>query len=221
METRRNFIQQSGLVLLGTAAALAGVEKVGASTSQVRLAMIIDLNRCTGCQSCVVACKGYTKTTPGKFNTRLITIEKDNTPAQVVFTPIQCNQCNDPPCIPACPVDATFKLDNGIIITDWDKCQSTGDCIVACPYEARFTDPRYGQKADKCDFCLNRLQKGLEPACVEACSSGARIFGDLNNPQDEFASYLQNKKLDVRKPEEKTRPNVLYVKAGHGRETLI
>lgn len=221
MKTRRNFIQHSGLLILGSAAVLTGGQDAQAAAQQPKLTMIIDLNRCTGCQSCVVACKGYTRTTPGKFNTRLITMEKDNTPAQVIFTPIQCNQCDTPPCIPACPVEATFKLANGIVVTDWDKCQSTGDCITACPYEARFADPRYGEKVDKCDFCLNRVVKGLEPACVEACSSGARMFGDLHNPKGEFASYVQNHPLATRKPEEQTEPNVLYKKAGHGLEELI
>ncbi|MEA3467903.1 MAG: 4Fe-4S dicluster domain-containing protein [Thermodesulfobacteriota bacterium] len=221
MQTRRTFIQRSGLVILGAATGLAGVEKVKAEVAITKPVMIIDLNRCTGCQSCVVSCKGHSMTAPEKFNTRLITMEKDNSPAQVIFTPVQCNQCDDPPCVPACPVNATFKLDNGIVVTDWDKCQSTGDCIAACPYEARFADSRHGQKVDKCDFCMDRLMQGLEPACVEACSSGARIFGDVNNPQGEFASYLRDKELVVRMPEKQTKPNVLYIKAGQGREELV
>jgi len=221
METRRNFIQKSGLVLFGAAAGLAGARQACALPVQAKPAMIIDLNRCTGCQACVIACKGYTKTAPEKFNTRLITTEKDSSPARLIFTPIQCNQCDDPPCVPACPQNATFKHENGIVVTDWDKCQSVGDCIKACPYEARFADSRHGRKVDKCDFCLGRLLKGLEPACVEACPSKARIFGDLHNPQGEFALYMQNKELAVRKPEKQTKPNVLYVKAGQGKEALV
>lgn len=218
MRTRRNFIQSSGLIILG-AAANAG--QAYSSSSPAKPMMIIDLNRCTGCQSCVIACKGHAKTAPEKFNTHLITVEKDDSPARLIFTPVQCNQCDDPPCVPVCPNNATFKLANGIVVTDWDKCKSNGNCINACPYDARFNDQNYGNRVDKCDFCLDRLMQGLEPACVEACSAGARIFGDLNNPQGEFASYHQNKKIVVRKPEEKTRPNVLYVQAAQGREELI
>lgn len=221
METRRDFIQKSSRVLFGAAAGLAWVKQVSALPVQAKPAMIIDLNRCTGCQACVVACKGYTKTAPEKFNTRLITMTKDSSPTRLTFTPIQCNQCDNPPCVQSCPTNATFKLDNGIVVTDWDKCQSAGNCIEACPYEARFADSRYGQKVDKCDFCLGRLLKGLEPACVEACSSRARIFGDLHNPQGEFAQYLQNKELAVRKAEKQTKPNVRYVKADHGKEALV
>lgn len=220
MDTRRNFIQKSGLVLFSAVAGFAGAEKVNALAAPAKPAMIIDLNRCTGCQSCVIACKAYTKTAPEKFNTKLIIIEKDSSPARLTFTPILCNQCDDPPCVPVCPTNATFKLDNGIVVTDWDKCQSMGNCIEACPYEARFTDSRHGHKVDKCDFCLGRLLQGLEPACVEACPSKARIFGDLHKPQGEFAVYLQKKDLAVRKPEKMTKPNVHYIKARHGKETL-
>lgn len=218
METRRSFIRTGGLVVLGVAGGLAGAEKVAAmSARRQRLGMIIDLNRCTGCQSCVVACKGRDKTVRGQFKTRLLTVETDDSPARLIFTPVQCNQCENPPCVPACPVGAVFKLDNGIVVTDWDKCRSLGNCIKACPYEARFADPRHGQKADKCDFCQGRLEKGLEPACVEACASGARIFGDFNNPQGEFALYLRKRKLAVRKAELKTRPNIRYVTIRRGR----
>ncbi|MCF6188754.1 MAG: 4Fe-4S dicluster domain-containing protein [Desulfobulbaceae bacterium] len=220
MDTRRTFIGKGGLVVAGVVAGLAGAEQLHALSAQAKPAMIIDLNRCTGCQACVIACKGYTGTAPEQFNTRLILEVNDNTPSRIIFTPVQCNQCDEPPCVSACPENATFKLDNGIVVTDWDKCTSAGSCIEACPYGARFADSRYGQRVDKCDFCLARLLAGLEPACVEACSSGARIFGDLNNPQGEFSDYLQNKSLAVRKPEKLTKPNIRYVRAGHGTEEL-
>ncbi|HEB70356.1 MAG TPA: 4Fe-4S dicluster domain-containing protein [Desulfobulbus sp.] len=216
METRRTFIGRGGLAAVGVISGLTGAEQVRGLSSQAKPAMIIDLNRCTGCQACVIACKCYTGTAPEQFNTRLILEVEDTRPPRLIFTPVQCNQCDDPPCVPACPEGATFKLDNGIVVTDWGKCTSSGDCIRACPYGARFADSRYGQRVDKCDFCLARLQAGLEPACVEACSSGARIFGDLSNPRGEFSDYLQNRQLTVRKPEKLTKPNVRYVNAGQG-----
>ena len=213
MQTRRRFLEKSGLLLLGTAASLAITEQACSASSPGQPAMIIDLNRCIGCQSCVIACKGYTKTAPGKFNTHVITEEKASVPARISFTPVQCNQCDNPPCVPACPFDATFKLANGIVVIDLAKCRSCGSCIDACPYGARFRDQNFENKADKCDFCNDRLQEGLEPACVEACSSHARIFGDMNAPKGEFATYLQDKKLAIRKPEKKTGPNILYVQS--------
>lgn len=129
----------------------------------------------------------------------------------MLFTPVQCNQCEDPPCVSACPENATFKLPNGIVFTDWNKCKSRGDCVPACPYEARFADQRHGGKSDKCDFCLDRLEKGLVPACVEACSEKARIFGDLKKPTGEFAEYLNKSGLVTRKPELKLGSRVRYV----------
>ncbi|MEA1866651.1 MAG: 4Fe-4S dicluster domain-containing protein [Thermodesulfobacteriota bacterium] len=216
METRRSFLKKGGLVVMA-AAGLSGEDKAEAVGPHKKWAMIIDLNRCTGCQSCVIACKGRNRTAPGEFNTRILTKEEGHYPdSRVIFTPVQCNQCENPPCVAACPAGAIFKLACGIVVTDWDKCQGLGNCVVTCPYDARFQDSRYGNKADKCDFCLARLEKGLEPACVEACPSRARLFGDINAPSGEFAEYLKVAQLIVRKPELNTRPRVTYVGSRHG-----
>ncbi len=212
MSERRKFLKKSGLLaILGLAGLAAGDRKAEASNVE-QWAMIIDLNRCTGCQSCVIACKAQNKTAPGKFNTRIITEEEGTYPqSRILFTPVQCNQCEDPPCVAACPEHATFQLPNGIVVTDWNKCTSKGDCVPACPYEARFLDPRHGGKSDKCDFCINRLNQGLMPACVEACSEKARLFGDMKNPQGEFAEYLARSGLVTRKPDLKLKTRVRYV----------
>lgn len=215
MNDRRLFLKNGLLAIVGIAA-LSKTPKAEAAAETKKYGMIIDLNRCTGCQSCVIACKAQNKTVQDRFNTRVLTIEDGIYPdARIVFTPILCNHCENPPCVPACPLKATFKLPNGIVVTDWDKCQGVGACVPACPYEARFLDPRYkgeaGGKVDKCDFCLNRLEKGLLPACVEACSPRARLFGDLNAPEGEFAEYLMRTDLKRRKAELKIKTSVLYV----------
>ncbi len=113
--------------------------------------------------------------------------------------------------MPACPYDATFKLSNGIVVTDWDKCKAAGNCVTACPFEARFLDPTHGNKSDKCDFCLDRVNAGLEPACVEACSEKARLFGDIHTATGEFADYLKREDLVRRKPGLNIRTAVHYV----------
>lgn len=196
MDGRRSFLKKSGLVIIGLAAASFATPAKKAVASTGKLAMLIDLDRCIGCQSCVIACKSQNITTRGFFNTRIEIIETGVFPhARASFIPRLCNQCEDPPCVEACPEKATFKLNNGIVVTDWARCTGVGACVEACPYDARFLDPESGNKADKCDFCIARLEKGLEPACVDACPSQARIFGDLANPQGEFAQYLQNKAL--------------------------
>ena len=210
MENRRFFLK-NGLAVIAMAS-LAKASPTDASAYQAKWGMIIDINRCTGCQSCVIACKAQNKTAPDKFNTKVLAIEDGNYPdARVVFTPVQCNHCENPPCVPACPLNATFKLPNGIVVTDWDLCKSYGTCVKACPYEARFLDERHDNKVDKCDFCIERLEKGLLPACVEACEANARLFGDLNSPKGEFAEYLKRRNLKVRKSELKLKTSIRYV----------
>jgi len=218
---RRKFIKKSGLLIVGGAVA-AGVESAAAAEGPEKWAMIIDLNRCTGCQACVIACKNQNKTAAGNFNTRVVDMEVGQYPvAHHVYTPIQCNQCDNPPCVKACPVGATFKLANGIVVTDWDKCQAKGECVESCPYGARSLDYQHGNKADKCDFCLDRLALGLEPACVELCPARARIFGDMNKPQGEFAVYLHKSGLKVRRAGLNTGPRIQYVPLRHAQGGVI
>jgi len=217
METRRHFLK-NGLLFSLAAGTLVSAGCAGhqfqAAKGQQR-AMIIDLNRCTGCQSCVIACKLQNHTEQNRFNTRIMEKETGRFPAsRVTFTPSQCHHCENPPCVPVCPEQATFKLANGIVVTDWNRCIADGACIDACPYGARFPDPRFGNRVDKCDFCIDRLQKGLVPACVEACAPGARIWGDLNHPSGEFADYLKTGALSPLKPELGLKTRVLYKSIG-------
>lgn len=213
MESRREFIKKGSFTLL-TAAGVAGTKKGFGQGLVKRWAMVIDLNRCTGCQTCVVACKAENRTCKGQFNTTILHIEEGKGPdVRQLYCPIQCNQCENPPCLKACSEEAIVILPEGIVATDWDRCRSHGDCIEACPYGARFPDSEYGNKADKCNFCLHRLKKGLLPVCVEACPSGARLFGEIDDPTGEFAAYIKqegNKGLKVRLPEFRTSPRVFY-----------
>ena len=208
--SRRLFLTQT---VLGALAAIAP-RSAGAVDADAgkKWRMIIDLNRCTGCQSCVIACKAQNDTAAQQFNTRILIEEaRDARGTRVAFTPVQCNQCENPPCVPSCPKDATFKLPEGIVVTNWNRCTSDLSCLSACPFEARYPDPRHGNKADKCDFCLHRLVKGLQPACVDACPSRARLFGNLLAPAGEFAQYLLRDDLVSRKPELKIKTSLLYV----------
>jgi Fe-S-cluster-containing dehydrogenase component len=215
MNDRRLFMKNGLLAIVGITGLAKGVQAEAAPQSQ-KWGMIIDLNRCTGCQACVIACKAQNKTVADEFINSVLSIEDGNYPeARVVFTPIQCNQCEDPPCVPACPIDATFKLPNGIVVTDWDICESIGTCVTACPYGARFLDDRHYGKVDKCDFCLNRIEKGLMPACVEACEANVRLFGDMNAPTGEFAEYLKRNDMTYRKPELKIKTSLQYVPSRH------
>jgi molybdopterin-containing oxidoreductase family iron-sulfur binding subunit len=140
-----------------------------------------------------------------------------------------CNHCENPPCVRVCPTKATFKSKDGITMVDFHRCIGCRFCMAACPYGARsfnWRDPRPFIKktnpefptrtkgvVEKCNFCAERLAKGLEPACVEA-SNGAMVFGDLKDPDSEVRRILRTHYTIVRKPELGTRPSVYYVIGG-------
>ena len=140
-----------------------------------------------------------------------------------------CNHCDDPPCVRACPTQATFKSKlNGIVAMDFHRCIGCRFCMAACPYGARsfnWQDPRpyvknYNKNfptrmkgvVEKCNFCGERLALGQEPACVEACKgTGAITFGDLNDPNSEVRKVLDKEFTIQRKPTLGTKPSVFYI----------
>ncbi len=218
MIARRSFLKKGGLAGVLAIFGWGIGEEAARASSPHKWAMIIDLNRCCGCQSCVIACKAQNKTASGEFLTNVLSFEEGVYPkANNLFVPVQCNQCEDAPCVKACPEKATYQLANGIVVTDWNVCTGEGDCIAACPYGARFLDPRFNNRSDKCDFCLNRLEQGLQPACVEACSENARLFGDLNDPEGELKTYLERKDLVHRKPGLNIASRIWYVPIASGK----
>jgi molybdopterin-containing oxidoreductase family iron-sulfur binding subunit len=143
--------------------------------------------------------------------------------------PVLCNHCDNPSCVKVCPTKATFVVEkNGIVAMDFHRCIGCRFCMAACPYGARsfnWQDPRPFIKSfnaefptrmrgvvEKCNFCGERLAKGLEPACVEACKgTGALVFGDLNDPQSEIRKVLGKENTTQRKPAAGTRPSVFYI----------
>ena len=133
------------------------------------------------------------------------------------FLPQLCNQCDNPACVPVCPVKATWKDDNGVVVIDKSKCIGCGACVKACPYGDRFLDP-VKKKADKCDFCFRRIEQGLQPACVETCVGGARIFGDLADPASQVSQLASSKDAKVLNPGSGTRPQVFYIGLDHAIE---
>ena len=108
------------------------------------------------------------------------------------FVPKLCNQCDNPPCVQVCPVGATFKTEDGVVLVDEDYCIGCRYCIQACPYGARYLDP-HTKTADKCTFCYHRITKGLLPACVEVCPTQARVFGELG-PRSSPLHRMKRKK---------------------------
>ena len=214
--SRRAFLQAipaitAGLALPATARAAPGKH---------HWAMLVDVRKCIGCQACTVACIMENAVPENSFRTLASTYvvqqeTEGRTTAGTYMLPRLCNHCENPPCVPVCPVGATFKRDDGIVVVDGDRCVGCAYCVQACPYDARFINHETN-KADKCTFCAHRVDAGLLPACVETCVGGARVFGDLNDAKGELRRSLNAAKktgdaIKVLKPEAGTRPNVFYI----------
>jgi len=147
-----------------------------------RYAMVIDLRKCVGCDACTVACRTEWDVPLGHSRTWVNHTGVEGQFPDLISSPFvaQCNHCDSPSCIPPCPTGATFQLDNGIVKVDPKLCIGCGFCVEACPYDARYINP-VTKKVDKCDFCEDRLEKGLQPACVVTCTANAKFFGDLED----------------------------------------
>lgn len=147
------------------------------------------------------------------------------------YMPIQCHQCRNAPCVKVCPVEATWQEKDGIVVIDYDWCIGCRYCEAACPYEARrfnFAEPkipageinanqgylsnRIREKGvmEKCTFCLHRTREGKYPACLEACPTGSRKFGNILDPKSEVRAVLENKRVFVLKEEVGTMPRFYY-----------
>ena len=126
------------------------------------------------------------------------------------FVPKLCNQCDNPPCVQVCPVGATYKTPDGVVLVDRTWCIGCGYCVMSCPYGARFFHPVY-HVADKCTFCYHRISKGLKTACVGACPFGARKIGNLKDPNDPVTKVIMSERIGILKSEYGTKPNVYYI----------
>ncbi|MCC6653183.1 MAG: 4Fe-4S dicluster domain-containing protein [Candidatus Eisenbacteria bacterium] len=157
-----------------------------------RYAMLTDLRKCVGCEACTAACNAEWSVPAGKARTNV-----RKTPVKGRFPELsssvyvaQCNHCDKPTCISVCPADATFKNADGIVQIDRDLCIGCGNCVEACPYDARYMDP-VADVADKCDFCAPRIARGEMPVCVTTCTAHAKFFGDLDDPSSEIHRMIK------------------------------
>jgi tetrathionate reductase subunit B len=131
------------------------------------------------------------------------------------FVPYNCMHCDNPPCTEVCVSGATYKdAVSGLVLVDQEACIGCGYCVEACPYGVRYIDQKRGV-VDKCNACVQRLDVGLQPACVATCVGKSRMFGDLNDPNSEVSIALQNAKsvtrLDYEKNGIDTDPNIYYL----------
>ena len=226
--------------------------------------MVIDLDKCTGCQACTIACKSENNVPHGSpedqerrietYWNKVIAVSEGEYPtAKTTIIPMPCMHCDSPPCITVCPAKATYKREDGIVMQNFRRCIGCKYCMVACPYGARNYNYRHQEQeeyqrpdlpadlgldyktyigpwpfphrthgvVEKCTFCFHRIDQGLKegktigvdvvPACVEACPSEARVFGDLDDPYSEVSKLLASRDSFRLRENMSTEPKVFYL----------
>jgi Fe-S-cluster-containing dehydrogenase component len=158
----------------------------------MRNCLVIDLDRCTGCDSCVVACKFENGFDLGERVNRVEVVGPAGTFPNIeqYWLPMQCQQCENAPCIEVCPTGASYRDDEfGLVLVDAETCIGCQLCMSACPFDARTYNETLGV-VEKCTGCIQRLREGEEPACVHNCCAGGRFFGDLDDPDSDAAKAV-------------------------------
>jgi molybdopterin-containing oxidoreductase family iron-sulfur binding subunit len=222
-----------------------------AATPGVLFGYALDLSRCIGCRRCVYACvkENNQSRDPEIHWIRVLQMEKEKgvdlleatpyyNPKEVpeeghFYMPVACQQCRRPQCTTVCPVKATWKEPDGMVVVDYNWCIGCRYCMAACPYGARRFNwghpnvpddevntethylgnrPRYSGVVEKCTFCVQRVRKpdGHYPACAEICPVGARKFGNLLDPDSEVRKVIKNKRVFILKEEINTQPKFYY-----------
>lgn len=203
-----------------------------------KFVMVVDLARCKNARKCISACQKW-HYRPADHEWLTVKLMKDSEEGAPYWFPKQCFHCDNPPCVKVCPVDATFKRQDGLVLIDNNRCIGCKFCMAACPYSTRVFNwyepelpadiqhqtysaetgiPAKVGTVEKCDFCPDRAREGLLPPCVEACPNGVFYFGDENEDTvsngEETLSFKQliKDRAAYRFQEELgTKPRVYYL----------
>ena len=218
----------------------------------VEFAYALNLTACIGCRKCAHACleeNNQSRESKDDINMsyiRVLEVDKgsmdiegsdqyydhEKVPkADKFYMPVQCHQCRNAPCVQACPVEATWQENDGVVVVDYNWCIGCRYCMAACPYDARrfnFKKPSLETEdinpvqdylsnrvrpvgvVEKCTFCLQRTRNGRLPACLEICPTGARVFGNILDPESEINHILDTKRVYVLKEDVGTHPRFYY-----------
>ncbi len=205
-----------------------------------KFVMVIDLSKCRNARKCMAACQGAHHLKPEQHHINVLRMENDERTG-FYFQPKPCQHCDNPPCTKVCPVDATFKRQDGIVLIDNERCIGCRFCIAACPYSARvfnWSEPKYVEGDEnrvydielnvpqkkgtitKCLFSADRLRIGKLPYCVSACENGVYWFGDANEDAvtngtsketTRLSTLLEENAAYTLMPELGTKPSVYYL----------
>lgn len=231
----------------------------------VRWGMVIDLDKCTACQACTVACRaennvpfaGPRESALGRaifWNELIIFMKGDYPNTRITYIPRPCMHCDNPPCTKVCPVNATNRNAEGIVTQIPERCIGCRLCMCACPYSARsfnwdhpqWPEPMEKQHnpdvavrpkgvVEKCLFCIHRLQKAKYearkdgrklrdedvvrlPACCQTCPAGARVFGNLSDPDSTVFRLARSPRAFRLLEELGTHPKVIHLQEGYDRD---
>ncbi|MCG6551477.1 MAG: 4Fe-4S dicluster domain-containing protein [Candidatus Magnetominusculus sp. LBB02] len=180
-------------------------------TKSPKWAMIIDTTKCVGCFACVAACHNQNDLELTEHFNRVEEQEFGTFPNfSRRFVPMQCQHCDNPPCVGVCPTGASYKRTDGVVAIDAQRCIGCKYCILSCPYNARTINRAHGY-VHKCSFCISLVESGSMPACVSTCPTGVRIFGDINDPGSEVAKLAHSKKTSRIGKDLNTMPSIYYI----------
>jgi Fe-S-cluster-containing dehydrogenase component len=176
-----------------------------------RFGMVIDTAKCVGCMDCVVACKTENQVPEGLNRDWIAQDVAGEFPTlHMEIRSERCNHCETPPCVYCCPTGASHVHSlGGVVLVEHNMCIGCKACLASCPYDARFIHP--DGYADKCTFCIHRVEKGLDPACVSVCPTHCMAFGDLDDPNSSVSKLLASRKHHSLIPEAGTKPQVFYL----------
>ena len=175
-----------------------------------RYAMAVDTRRCVGCSACSLACKAENDLPIEGFRSWVETETKGTFPNLAMeIRSERCEQCSNAACVSNCPTGASHYSKGGVVLVDRDLCTGCKACVAACPFSARYIHP-HGY-ADKCTFCLHRVERGQQVACAENCPTKSLTFGDANDPDSDIARLLRERQWKQLDTAAGTKPNLYYL----------